>query len=225
MAVTKTQESTRLEVPPIVIGKLTLHIRGTARMVCHKFSQKAIGMMLDKQMGKATKQKEKKDPVADFVGSLYVDESEPVIVHDEDKEHIWAEGKFMFPAGAFRTACVDSARIVGAEMTKMKLAIRIPAEFVAIETQGGARSRMDVVRLSTGVADIRFRAEFPEWECHVPVRYTKALIGMEQVVNLFRNAGESVGIGEGRPFSKKSCGMGWGTFTVVGVKDEGEEVF
>jgi hypothetical protein len=33
-------------------------------------------------------------------------------------------------------------------------------------------------------------------------------------VNLLDRAGQQVGIGAGRPFSKKSVGQGWGTFSV-----------
>ena len=35
------------------------------------------------------------------------------------------------------------------------------------------------------------------------------------VVNLLSRAGQQVGIQEGRPDSKNSAGMGWGTFEVV----------
>ena len=38
---------------------------------------------------------------------------------------------------------------------------------------------------------------------------------VHEVRNLLVRAGVQVGIGEGRPYSKKSYGMGWGTFEVV----------
>jgi len=39
------------------------------------------------------------------------------------------------------------------------------------------------------------------------------------VTNLLSRVGMQVGIGEGRPFSKNSAGMGWGTFELEGSKN------
>ena len=36
----------------------------------------------------------------------------------------------------------------------------------------------------------------------------------QDVTNLLMRVGQQVGIGEGRPDSKNSAGMGWGTFNV-----------
>jgi len=45
-------------------------------------------------------------------------------------------------------------------------------------------------------------------------RQTPGFSGAD-IANLVLRAGIQVGIGEGRPFSKNSCGMGWGTFEIT----------
>ena len=42
------------------------------------------------------------------------------------------------------------------------------------------------------------------------------MIGEEDVANLIMRAGMQAGIGEGRPFSKESAGIGYGLFEVMG---------
>jgi hypothetical protein len=61
---------------PVVLIQLDLvtielHLEGTSPLITHAWSEKAKKMMLDKQMGKASKGKEKKDPVADYESSFY----------------------------------------------------------------------------------------------------------------------------------------------------------
>jgi len=76
--------------------------------------------------------------------------------------------------------------------------------------------RMDVshVRNASGVADLRARPMWQEWSATVRVRFDADMIDAASVVNLLDRAGMQCGIGEGRPFSKKSNGCGWGTFCV-----------
>jgi len=61
---------------PVVLIQLDLvtielHLEGTSPLITHAWSEKAKKMMLDKQMGKASKGKEKKDPIADYESSFY----------------------------------------------------------------------------------------------------------------------------------------------------------
>jgi hypothetical protein len=44
---------------------------------------------------------------------------------------------------------------------------------------------------------------------------------LEDVSNLLARAGMQVGIGEGRPDSKMSAGMGWGTFRIAAESTTG----
>jgi hypothetical protein len=49
---------------------------------------------------------------------------------------------------------------------------------------------------------------------NVTVQFDADMITAQSIVNLLDRAGKQVGIGAGRPFSKKSVGQGWGTFSV-----------
>jgi len=71
------------------------------------------------------------------------------------------------------------------------------------------------VRNATGVADIRVRPMWREWGAHVRVKYDADQFTLTDVTNLMARVGMQVGIGEGRPDSKSSAGLGWGTFELV----------
>lgn len=66
-----------------------------------------------------------------------------------------------------------------------------------------------------GVADIRWRPMWEQWSAKVRVRWDANQFSAQDVVNLLSRAGMQVGIGEGRPDSKASNGMGWGMFEVL----------
>jgi len=53
------------------------------------------------------------------------------------------------------------------------------------------------------------------WEAQVRVRYDADQFTLEDLANLLARVGVQVGLGEGRPDSKSSAGMGWGTFMIV----------
>jgi hypothetical protein len=51
-----------------------------------------------------------------------------------------------------------------------------------------------------------------EWHAFVRVRHDSDMFSAADITNLMVRVGMQVGIGEGRPDSKNSAGMGWGTF-------------
>ena len=68
------------------------------------------------------------------------------------------------------------------------------------------------VRNATGGPDIRVRPIWREWSADVRVRYDADQFTLNDVTNLMDRVGMQVGIGEGRPDSRQSAGLGWGTF-------------
>jgi hypothetical protein len=70
------------------------------------------------------------------------------------------------------------------------------------------------VRLESGVASIAFRPMWREWSAVVRLKWDGDQFSKSDVANLLERSGQQVGIGEGRPDSKKSHGMGWGTYTL-----------
>jgi len=193
MAVAKT--TTAIELPPLALETVEIPLIGTAPLIVHAWSEKALRAMADKQQKKATKGREAKDPRADFIGSLYPLTELPEKPSDEDL----AAARFGFPAVAFKSAAVTACTSTGA-ITKVaaRQAFHVEGEMVEIIGPPPAM-REDVCRVGMGVADLRYRGQFDPWGVKVRVQINTAVISPEQVVNLFGLAGFAVGIGEWRP--------------------------
>lgn len=186
-----------ISIKPLNFQTIDLDIIGVTELITHKWSDKAKQMMLDKQMGKAVEKRPKKDPQADYESSMYRLE----------------DGTIVFPAAAFKAAIVGACRMFdGLPMTLAKQAIRVNGEFVKID--GEPRMREDMVRLETGVADIRYRAGFPEWRTRISITFNANIITPEMLINLVEAAGFG-GIGEWRPSSPKSATGSFGCFRVA----------
>lgn len=187
-------------------------IVGTAAYVQARFAEKArLTMRAKHEAGSTAKkgaQKEARDFDEDYEGAL----------------HRGPEGQYGFPAAAVRAAAISACRIVNFKMTLAKLGLFVIADFtdprdgtplVAIE--GEPRPLTLPVRNATGVADLRVRAMWPEWAATLRLQYDADMFRLADVVNLLTRIGIQVGIGEGRPDSKKSAGMSWGTFRLDGA--------
>lgn len=192
-------------VEPVTIQRLEkrraiIPIVGETELIVHQFSEKEKLKMRELQQQKTRKRREPKDPAAEYEASLYVLE----------------DGRYGFPAVGFKSAIVSGARFFeGITMTAMKLAVRVigEGEDQLVPIVGEPRMREDMVRLATGVADLRYRAGFKEWSAEVHVLYSPNLITLESLVNL-TNAGGMSGVGEWRPSAPKSMTGIYGTFKV-----------
>jgi hypothetical protein len=186
-------EGNEIILPRPDIQILTVDIRGLSPLISHAWSEKARKMMLDKQTKRATSGREAKDPEADYQASLY--------------PH--PDGGYGFPASAFKNAAVRAGTYTDTKMTYLRGAFYVLGDLVQIE--GQPRMREDMVRVGMGTADIRYRGEFPEWRAVLKVQYNARAISAEQIINLFRVAGFSVGVGDWRPEKDGS----YGRFEVV----------
>lgn len=180
-----------VQLPELDVRMLELTLVGDSPLICHKWSEKAKGLMLDKQMKKAAKGKEAKDPEEDYRASLYACPSE------------W--GEYGFPAVGFKASAVGACRYLDMKMTEARGAFHVVGELVPIE--GQPKMREDMVRVGMGTADIRYRGEFVDWKAHLTVRYNARALSLEQIVNLFNTAGFGIGVGEWRPEKDGSYGM------------------
>jgi hypothetical protein len=189
-------------------------IRGLAPFVQCKFSQKAIATMRKTQeLGSVAAKGKKREP-KDFDGLF------------EGAIHWCGEGKKRWagiPANGIRAALVSACRTVGFAMTKAKLAVFVEGDgFDFTEgtplvkfTKGKPRHVEHAVRIQN-TTDIRVRAMWdPGWEAKVRVRFDADMFAIEDVTNLLARVGMQVGLGEGRPDSRSSAGMGWGLFEIV----------
>lgn len=207
MAKKKTEdaavEGIAVEIPSLSISIAKLKIIGDSPLIVHAWSDKAKQMMLEKQMKKATKAKEAKDPFMDFCDSLYWLSDKPKNPTMEDV----AKARFGFPSIAFKAAAVNGGfqSKVTKDKTKTRAAFHTVGEFVEID--GAPEMREDMVRIGQGTADIRYRGEFKNWSATVTIRYNEGAMSLDQIVNLFNVGGFSNGIGEWRPEKDGSYGM------------------
>lgn len=178
MTVTK---SAAIELSPLKIETVQFLLVGDSPLIVHAWSEKAKKMMLDKQMKKATKAKEAKDPEADYEACFYRTPT----------------GAYGFPTIGLKAAMVGACRFVDMKMTEARGAFHIDGEMLTVE--GEPRPREDMVRVGMGTADIRYRPEFPEWKIIAPIKFNAAVISAEQIANLLNTAGFAIGIGEWRP--------------------------
>lgn len=179
-----------ISLPALIINEMEIDIVGDSPLICHAWSEKAKREMLDKQMKKAKTAKEAKDPTADFRACLYIRD----------------DGKYGFPAAAFKSAAVDACSSVdGITKVEARGAFHIVGDLP--EIYGEPNPREDMVRVGMGTADIRYRAEFREWRARIRIRFNANVLSAEQIVNLFNTAGFAVGIGDWRPQKDGSYGM------------------
>ena len=107
-------------------------------------------------------------------------------------------------------------------MTIAKLSVFVEADgWDAKEPQvpliriiGKATKQEDMARVGTGQPYVCVRAAYHDWSADVRIRWDADQFTVDDVSNILARAGMQVGIGEGRPDSKKSTGMGWGLFSI-----------
>ena len=202
MATKKATETTAIEIPQLKMDTAVIHVVGDTPLIVHKWSEKAKKEIRDKQMKKATTKKEAKDPVADFIDTLYWLDGEPEEKTMEGFEKAIANGaRFGFPATGFKQCAIMGAYRLGADIktTVAKAAIIIPCEYIEIKGKA-ITQREDMVKIggASKVADIRYRAQIEDWEADIPVKFCSSVMSLEQVVNLFNMGGFACGVGEWR---------------------------
>jgi hypothetical protein len=203
-----------VSISPPNFHRIQLRLIGTAPYVQARFSAKSMQAMMAKHAAGSTAKKGGKKEPRDF---------------DEDfrqAQHISEDGWVGVPAAAIRNACIDVCRMVGFKMTHARMSVFCEAD--GIDVVDGAPlvmldapppERLDMAtRNATGVADIRVRPMWRKWALNIVLRFDADQFTSNDVVNLISRAGEQVGIGEGRPFSKSSNGLGYGTFEVAKSK-------
>lgn len=206
-----------IEIKPVELSTVTVRVRGTSPLIVHKWSAKAKKMMLDAQTGETkTKTREKKNPVADFIGSAYWLTEEPTEGTEKAFiDAVKAGARWGFPAAAFKIgACMAASRNeLGIKTTVLRGAFFIEGEGAdqCVEIQGCIPTmREDIVRVGgmTKTADLRYRAQFDNWYADLKIMFNKnGPVSLEQIVNLINLAGMCCGVGEWRPEKDGSFGM------------------
>ena len=200
-----------INITPPDFQTLFIKIRGETPLVMNRFSQKALEEMRATQEAGSTARSKKNREAKDF-NALF-----------EGAKHVSEEGWEGIHAAAFRDGAISACRAVGFKMTHAKLAFMVledgldrvdHAPLVRL-TEGVAIPWTAPVRNATGVCDLRCRPMYKTWAATLRIRYDAGMLTASDITNLVSRVGKQVGIGEGRPDSKNSAGLGYGLFEIV----------
>ena len=206
----KMTEAT-VAITPLDIRKVQIRIVGDTPLIVHAWSEKAKKMMLDTQMGVTkTKAKDKKDPFADFMDSMYWITEKPSESTPEAFAKAVEDGaKWGFPVGAIKQAANSAAYRLKWVKNQMELRgtyfLRTESGsngFLSLgEIKGSIPEiREDMVRVGMGTADIRYRSEYKNWYMDFILEYNASGgMTLEQIINCINAGGYCCGLGEWRP--------------------------
>jgi len=201
----------KVVVPALNLERGCFLIEGDTIMVQNKFSEKAkCAMKAIQEAGSRSRKGIKKEP-KDFQMMF------------KQAQHISKDNWPGIPASAFRSGVISACRLVGFKMTLAKLSLFVVADGYDKDdstplcriTKGKAQYRDDAVRIQN-TCDVHARAMFePGWQAKISLEWDADQFSLADVSNLMVRLGKQVGIGEGRPDSRSSAGMGWGTFRLI----------
>jgi hypothetical protein len=205
------KSSIQVAITPPNFQHLAINLRGTTPLVINRFSAKAMETIRRTQEAGSTARSRKTRESKDF-DALF-----------EGAKHISDDGWEGIHAAAFRNAAISACRACGFKMTHAKLAFMVMQDgFDRVDgaplvklTSGTAEQWVAPVRNKTGVVDLRCRPMYREWAATLRIRYDAGMLTADDVVNLIARVGLQVGIGEGRPDSKESAGLGYGLFEIA----------
>jgi hypothetical protein len=212
MATATAPKEVSVTIKPPNFQNAVFEIIGTAPLVIHRFSKKTKDEMLAKmEAGKTASSKKNRDP--------------------KDIEAAYNEARYRhkdgwdgFNAASIRCALIDACRLVNFKMTLAKMSVFTIADgwdkdepqIPLVRIYASPVMQQDMARVETGQPYVTIRPVYHDWRAKVQLRWDADQFTLADVTNLLSRVGTQVGIGEGRPFSKNSAGMGWGTFEVKG---------
>lgn len=192
-----------IEITPIEMENVSVKIVGETSLIMHAWSAKAKRELLYKQIFGKSLGREKRDPLADFVSSMYWLTPMPTEFDHETVEEALSTAKFGFPLTAIKQAAISAAYRNGWTKDKMSLRGAFFIEPDASEYYSGDLvvdegkkkidivpnvlrreqlieihsdtpiMREDAVTVGMGTADLRYRGEFQNWSATLNIRFNK----------------------------------------------------
>lgn len=214
MATTKSTATEVIEIRPIEWEEIKVRLVGDTPLIMHAWSEKAKRQMLEAQQRTTkTKARELRDPVSDFINSMYwlsekpEDETEKGFVDAIEKG-----ARFCFPVTAIKQAGNSAAYRMGWVKNQMGLRgsyFLVGNENQMVEVHSDVPiMREDMVTVGIGGTDLRYRGEFRNWYINLTIRFNKnGLYSKEQILNVINAGGSICGIGEWRPEKDGQYGM------------------
>lgn len=211
MATNNVVPKTAVQISAPRFGRAAFDIVGTEVLVIHRFSSKIQKEMEDKAIaGKTASSRKVREP------------KNQQQTYDEAR-YISKEGWDGFHAGSIRNAMISACRLVSFKMTLAKMSIFVEADghdkaepqIPIIRIIGKPVMQKDMARVATGQPYVAIRPAYHNWKATIRIRWDEDQFTLADVTNLLSRVGMQVGVGEGRPDSPNSCGMGWGTFEIA----------
>lgn len=203
-----------VKIVPLRQKTIKVKIVGASPYMQARFSEKAKAkMMATQQAGSQARGKKVRDARNyddDYLAAMYKMKG----------------NHYGIPASAFRNACISACKLVGFHMTKAKLAVFVDADGFdeadgtpLVKIAGKPEQDIRPARNANGSCDLRVRALWREWSAIVTLRFDEDQFSASDVINLLIRVGAQVGVGEGRPDSRESNGLGFGLFEVQFAED------
>ena len=206
-----------VKIKPVEMVRIPLKIVGTSPLIVHNWDEKAKKRLLDTYMGndEIMDEREVKDPMAEFIGSLYWLEGKPTkedVKADAEKAYYDAVrngARFGFPISAVKkaanTAAYHQKWVPNRGALRQTYFLKCSDAMLAeIKTTDGRPAipemREDMVKIGQGSPDIRYRGWFPEWRIDFDFEYNEGgQFSASELLTCIQAGGVLTGIGEWRP--------------------------
>jgi hypothetical protein len=197
-AIAVKEKETKLNIPPIELKYAQITLVGETPLLVQRFSEKSKREMEDKTQKRAKTARAARDPEQEFRAALYVIPGRKVT--------------YGIPAAGIKNCAVSACRFIeGVPMTRARGAFHVMAEGHNLIPIDGDKPVMDegIVRIGgfKKIAQVRYRPRFDKWSVTFRVRYNPCVLSPEQLINLYENAGFSIGLCEYRPEKGGNLGM------------------
>lgn len=207
--VTKTNDSTEIQILQVERGEMDFCILGTTPFICNRMSNKVWNELLAPKGKKTSVEKAstmKHDPILEFRNSPYTlsDKAAPTLLA-------------MLPT-AFKGAMGTAAlRMPGVKKTEMLQLVNVDWDMQPM--YGIPKVFMAITRSAdmNKTPDVRTRALIPEWACKLKVTFTKPILREQSIANLVAAAGVVSGVGDWR---QEKGSRSFGSFKLVSPDDK-----
>ena len=182
-----------VNIPAMNLVRSQITIEGLSPLITHRFSDKSITEIEDKQQGKAKAPRRSRVPQEEFEAALYL---LPKAVNG---------CKYGVPAAAIKKAVVFGAyRLAEQDTGPTKGGFHIVGDILPIK---GSAPTMRTDMVKQGMARVpRYRPQFDVWSVEFEVDLNASVLSLERLVQLIDIAGFGIGIGDWRPEKNGSFG-------------------
>ena len=198
-----------IDVEPLKLLSVKVTLVGETPLLMNNFNQRGVGLteMRNRMLGIPAPKKTNrapKDPVRSFRDALYalsaIPKTKGTMKDWLAGKKVTAYGKFFIPFSMLK-GCIETAAtdVDGASKAGVKRAVRIVETWAELKHKAPPYMVEHVVRLPNGAPDLRYRAQFDDWEVTFTTQMNSAVLSVPKLVNLFNVAGFAAGLGDWRP--------------------------